>query len=122
MRTPIAHALAWPERIASGVAMLDLVACGRFDFMAPDLAAFPCLRLAFEAMAAGGRAPAVLNAANEVAVAAFLEEKIGFLRIPEIIEATLNALENAPVQTIDDVFAADAQARRFAESCLVASS
>ena len=122
MRTPIAHALAWPERIVSGVDMLDLVACGRFDFMAPDLEAFPCLRLAFEAMAAGGRAPAVLNAANEVAVAAFLDGKIGFLRIPEIIEATLNQLENMPVQTIADVFAADAQARLFAESCLVASS
>ena len=122
MRTPIAHALAWPERITSGVDMLDLVACGRFDFMAPDLEAFPCLRLAFEAMAAGGRAPAVLNAANEVAVAAFLDGKIGFLRIPEIIEATLNQLENMPVQTIADVFAADAQARLFAESCLVATS
>ena len=122
MRTPIAHALAWPERIASGVDMLDLVACGRFDFMAPDMEAFPCLRLAFEAMAAGGRAPAVLNAANEVAVAAFLDGRIGFLRIPEIIEATLNALENAPVQSIADVFAADAEARRFAESCLAVAS
>lgn len=122
MRTPIAHALAWPERIASGVDMLDLVACGHFDFMAPDLEAFPCLRLAFEAMSAGGRAPAILNAANEVAVAAFLEGKIAFLRIPEIIEATLNALENAPVQTISDVLAADAQARLFAESCLATAS
>lgn len=79
MRTPIAHALAWPERIVSGVESLDLVACGSFDFMAPDLDAFPCLRLAFTALAQGGRSPAVLNAANEVAVAAFLNGRIGFM-------------------------------------------
>ncbi len=118
MRTPIAHALAWPERIASGVDMLDLVACGRFDFMAPDLQAFPCLKLAFEALSRGGRAPAILNAANEVAVAAFLDGRIGFLQIAEIIEATLNAIENGPVRDLDDVFAADVVARGFAESCV----
>ena len=118
MRTPIAHALAWPERIASGVDMLDLVACGRFDFMAPDLQAFPCLKLAFEALSRGGRAPAILNAANEVAVAAFLDGRIGFLQIAEIIEATLNAIENGPVCDLDDVFAADVVARGFAESCV----
>lgn len=118
MRTPIAHALAWPERIASGVDMLDLVACGSFDFMAPDLEAFPCLRLAFEALAQGGRAPAVLNAANEVAVAAFLEGRIGFLQIPEIIEATLNAIEAGAVRGLEDVLVADAQAREFAISRL----
>lgn len=114
MRTPIAHALAWPERIASGVEMLDLVACGAFEFMAPDLEAFPCLRLAFEALARGGRAPAILNAANEVAVAAFLAGRIGFLEISKIIEATLNAIDNAPVRSLDDVFEADALARAFA--------
>ena len=118
MRTPIAHALAWPERIESGVNMLDLVACGRFDFMAPDLEAFPCLRLAFEALRQGGRAPAVLNAANEVAVAAFLDGRIGFLQIPEIIETTLNAIEHSPVRSLDDVLAADADARAFSTSCL----
>jgi len=118
MRTPIAHALAWPERIESGVDMLDLVACGSFDFMAPDLEAFPCLRLAFEALRRGGRAPAVLNAANEVAVAAFLDGRIGFLQIPEIIETTLNAIEHSPVRSLDDVLAADADARAFATSCL----
>lgn len=118
MRTPIAHALAWPERIKSGVNMLDLVACGSFDFMAPDLEAFPCLRLAFEALRQGGRAPAVLNAANEVAVAAFLDGRIGFLQIPEIIETTLNAIEHSPVRSLDDVLAADADARAFATSCL----
>ena len=122
MRTPIAHALAWPERIASGVEMLDLVACGCFDFMAPDLDAFPCLRLAFDALAQGGSAPAVLNAANEVAVAAFLAGRIGFLQIAEIIEATLNAIAHEAVHTLDDVFAADARARHFAESYLVVSS
>lgn len=118
MRTPIAHALAWPERIESGVNMLDLVACGRFDFMAPDLEAFPCLRLAFEALRRGGRAPTVLNAANEVAVAAFLDGRIGFLQIPEIIETTLNAIEHSPVRSLDDVLAADVDARAFATSYL----
>lgn len=120
MRTPIAHALAWPERITSGVDMLDLVACGSFDFMAPDQQAFPCLRLAFEALSHGGSAPAILNAANEVAVAAFLEGRIGFLQIAEVIETTLNAIDNGPVRHLDDVFAADATARSFAESCLAA--
>lgn len=118
MRTPIAHALAWPERIESGVDMLDLVACGSFDFMAPDLEAFPCLRLAFEALRRGGRAPAVLNAANEVAVAAFLDGRIGFLQIPEIIETTLSAIEHSPVRSLGDVLAADADSRAFATSCL----
>jgi 1-deoxy-D-xylulose-5-phosphate reductoisomerase len=114
MRTPIAHALAWPERIDAGVDMLDLVACGRFDFMAPDLEAFPCLRLAYAALARGGRAPAVLNAANEVAVAAFLDGRIGFMQIPEIIEATLNAIDDAPVHSVAEVLEADAVARAFA--------
>ena len=83
----------------------------------PDQA-FPCLKLAFEALSRGGRAPAILNAANEVAVAAFLDGRIGFLQIAEIIEATLNAIENGPVRDLDDVFAADVVARGFAESCV----
>lgn len=116
MRTPIAHALAWPDRIASGVKALDLVACGSFDFMAPDLDAFPCLRLAFEALAQGGRAPAVLNAANEVAVAAFLSDRIGFMQIPEIIKATLDAVGNSSVHNLADVLEADAMARADAEA------
>lgn len=116
MRTPIAHALAWPDRIASGVNALDLVACGSFDFMAPDLDAFPCLRLAFEALAQGGRAPAVLNAANEVAVAAFLSDRIGFMQIPEIIKATLDAVGNSSVHNLADVLEADAMARADAEA------
>lgn len=119
MRTPIAHALAWPERIASGVDALDLVACGSFDFMAPDLDAFPCLRLAFDALTQGGRAPAVLNAANEVAVAAFLSDRIGFMQIPEIIKATLGAVGNAPVHNLADVLEADAMARADAEARVV---
>ncbi len=116
MRTPIAHALAWPERIESGVEWLDLVACGRFDFMAPDLDAFPCLRLAFRALAQGGRAPAVLNAANEVAVAAFLAGHIGFMQIPEIIEATLDAIDHFPIHNLEAVLEADRVARIYAES------
>lgn len=116
MRTPIAHALAWPDRIVSGVEWLDLVACGRFDFMAPDLEAFPCLRLAFAALAQGGRAPAVLNAANEVAVAAFLAGRIGFMQIPEIIEATLGVVDHCAIGNLEDVLEADRIARIHAES------
>ena len=90
MRTPIAHALGWPERIASGVESLDLVAAARLDFEAPDLERFPALRLARSAAEAGGTSPAVLNAANEVAVAAFLDGRLGFPGIPAIIEAVLD--------------------------------
>lgn len=122
MRTPIAHALAWPERIVSGVDVLDLVACGSLDFMAPDLDAFPCLRLAFRALSQGGRAPAVLNAANEVAVAAFLEGRIGFMQIPEIIEATLDAIEHGGIHDLADVLEADALARANAELRVAAVS
>ncbi|MEN9879400.1 MAG: 1-deoxy-D-xylulose 5-phosphate reductoisomerase [Pseudomonadota bacterium] len=122
MRTPIAHALAWPERIVSGVEWLDLVACGRFDFMAPDLDAFPCLRLAFDALAQGGRAPAVLNAANEVAVAAFLANRIGFMQIPEIIEATLGAIDHGAIHNLEDVLEADMVARAHAESLVALSA
>ncbi|MGK9518033.1 1-deoxy-D-xylulose-5-phosphate reductoisomerase, partial [Salmonella enterica subsp. enterica] len=82
----------WPERIASGVAGLDLVRHGRLDFEAPDLDAFPCLALAFDALRAGGTAPAVLNAANEVAVSAFLQRRIAFLAIPDVVRATLEAI------------------------------
>ncbi len=118
MRTPIAHALAWPERIASGVGMLDLVACGQFDFAKPDTDAFPCLALAFEALSRGGSAPAVLNAANEVAVAAFLDGLIAFLDIPEIIRKTLLAIPIMPLTDLASVLAVDQQARQYAESLL----
>jgi 1-deoxy-D-xylulose-5-phosphate reductoisomerase len=114
MRTPIANGLAWPERIEAGVAPLDLFAIGRFHFERPDLQRFPCLRLAAEAFAAGGTAPAVLNAANEVAVAAFLEGRLCFADIPVIIERTLTATGVVPADSFDTIFAKDAEARRRA--------
>ncbi|WP_226595753.1 1-deoxy-D-xylulose-5-phosphate reductoisomerase [Marinobacter nauticus] len=114
MRTPIANGLAWPERIEAGVAPLDLFAIGRFHFERPDLQRFPCLRLAAEAFAAGGTAPSVLNAANEVAVAAFLEGRLCFADIPVIIERTLTATDVVPADSFDTIFAKDAEARRRA--------
>ncbi|SEI75409.1 1-deoxy-D-xylulose 5-phosphate reductoisomerase [Azotobacter beijerinckii] len=118
MRTPIAHALAWPERIDSGVAPLDLFAIAHLDFQAPDEARFPCLRLARQAAEAGGSAPAMLNAANEVAVSAFLDGRIRFPEIASIIE---DVLQGEPVVAIDDletVLLADGQARAGAEGWL----
>ena len=114
MRTPIANGLAWPERIEAGVAPLDLFAIGSFHFERPNLQRFPCLRLAAEAFAAGGTAPAVLNAANEIAVAAFLEGRLCFADIPVIIERTLTATEVVPADSFDTIFAKDAEARRRA--------
>jgi 1-deoxy-D-xylulose-5-phosphate reductoisomerase len=118
MRTPIAYALAYPERIDAGVAPLDLFHVAQLDFTAPDFERFPCLALAYQALRAGGTAPAVLNAANEVAVAAFLDKQIPFLAIPRLIEQVLAALPVAPVQTLDDVLAADAMARSNAVAML----
>ena len=112
MRTALAVGLGWPERLDSGVAGLDLLAQGRLDFEPPDTAAFPCLRLAGEAMAAGGTAPAVLNAANEEAVSAFLQGRIGFLGIPALVEDVLAALPAAPAGSLEALLAADADARR----------
>lgn len=114
MRTPIANGLAWPERIEAGVAPLDLFAIGRFHFERPDLDRFPCLRLAAEAFQAGGTAPAVLNAANEEAVAAFLTGTLGFTDIPVIIERTLAATEVVAGDSFEIIFAKDAEARRYA--------
>jgi 1-deoxy-D-xylulose-5-phosphate reductoisomerase len=111
MRTPIAHALAWPGRIASGVASLDLVAIGRLDFERPDPERFPCLRLAYEAVRAGGTAPAILNAANEVAVEGFLEGRLAFTGIPRVIEGTLAALTPRPATDLAAVLEDDARAR-----------
>ena len=111
MRIPIAHALGWPERIASGVESLDLVAAARLDFEAPDVSRFPSLRLAREAAEAGGTAPAVLNAANEVAVAAFLAGDAGFNRIPEVIEDVLQHHDSATATSLEAVLEADARAR-----------
>ncbi|WP_342630687.1 1-deoxy-D-xylulose-5-phosphate reductoisomerase [Marinobacter alkaliphilus] len=111
MRTPIANGLAWPERIEAGVAPLDLFAIGKFHFERPDLQRFPCLRLAAEAFASGGTAPAVLNAANEVAVEAFLDGKLCFADIPVIIERTLAATPVVPASDFDTIFTKDAEAR-----------
>lgn len=114
MRTPIAHALAYPERIAAGVEPLDLFKVGRLDFEPPDGGRFPCLRLAYDALAAGGTAPAILNAANEVAVDAFLAGRLPFLGIPRLIAATLESLPAGAEGSLADVLAADAGARRIA--------
>jgi 1-deoxy-D-xylulose-5-phosphate reductoisomerase len=118
MRTPIAHALGWPERIPSGVESLDLVAAARLDFEAPDVGRFPALRLAREAAEAGGTAPAVLNAANEVAVAAFLSGRLGFTGIPEVIESVLDGEPGRPAATLEAVLEADRRARDMAASSL----
>jgi len=114
MRTPIAHALAWPERIESGVGALDLIAQARLDFQAPDFARFPCLRLAIEAIQRGGTAPALLNAANEAAVAAFLDNRLRFTFIPRVIEQVLAEIPAAEPHTLEDVQNADQQARELA--------
>lgn len=115
MRTPIAHALAWPERIESGVAPLDLFATARLDFQRPDTQRFPCLRLAFDALKREGTAPAILNAANEVAVAAFLQGKTSFLDIPRLIEDVLGLAEIRPAEEVMDVVNADLGARAAAQ-------
>ena len=120
MRTALAVGFGWPERIESGVSGLDMLAHGRLDFEPPDLDAFPCLRLAFEALAAGGTAPAVLNAANEVAVSAFLQRRIGFLAIPALVEDTLAALPSTPATSLAALRDADAQARRHAAQSVAA--
>ncbi|HAF92786.1 MAG TPA: 1-deoxy-D-xylulose-5-phosphate reductoisomerase, partial [Pseudomonas sp.] len=114
MRTPIAHALAWPERIDSGVSALDLLRIGQLEFQAPDDARFPCLRLAREAAEAGGTAPAMLNAANEVAVEAFLGRRIRFTEIASIIADVLEQEAVGAAGCLDDVLMADQQARRLA--------
>jgi 1-deoxy-D-xylulose-5-phosphate reductoisomerase len=119
MRTPIAHALGWPERIVSGVESLDLVATARLDFEAPDIGRFPALGLARSAAETGGTAPATLNAANEVAVTAFLSGRLGFLGIAETIERVLERQGAGSVKSLADVLAADAAARTLAESMLV---
>ena len=115
MRTPIAYALAYPERIAAGVAPLDLFQIAKLDFVAPDFVRFPCLGLAYQALRAGGTVPALLNAANEVAVAAFLDRKIAFLDIPRLIESVLGSVARREVNILQDVLDADAAAREVAQ-------
>ena len=114
MRTAIAFGLGWPQRIASGVAPLDLIATARLDFEPPDESRFPCLRLAREAVAAGGTAMAICNAANEIAVASFLAEEIRFTQIPQVIESTLERLAIVEPNTLSVVESADADARHVA--------
>lgn len=116
MRTPIAYCLAWPDRMAAPMPPLDLVSIGRLDFEAPDPVRFPALRLAREALEAGGARPAILNAANEVAVAAFLERRIGFLEIAAIVEDTLNRYDPAAPDNVEAVLVVDAEARRLADA------
>jgi 1-deoxy-D-xylulose-5-phosphate reductoisomerase len=118
MRTALAVGFAWPDRIASGVGLLDLAEHGRLDFEPPDTDAFPCLALAFRALEAGGNAPGVLNAANEVAVSAFLQGRIGFLAIPAVIERVLERADGARAESLDDLLAVDADARRLAEQSM----
>jgi 1-deoxy-D-xylulose-5-phosphate reductoisomerase len=114
MRTPIAHALAWPQRIEAGVRRLNLAQMNDLSFREPDLQRFPCLGLAFEAMRRGGSAPATLNAANEIAVESFLEGRIGFDRIPQLVEATLERAELCRLDSLDEVLEHDREARRIA--------
>ena len=122
MRTPIAYGLAYPERIDAGVAPLDLFKIATMNFTAPDFERFPCLALAYQALRAAGTAPAVLNAANEVAVAAFLDKQISFLSIPRVIKSVLDALPVGTVDCLDDVLGADTEARRAAQQQLKKSS
>jgi 1-deoxy-D-xylulose-5-phosphate reductoisomerase len=111
MRTPIAHALAWPERIDSGVESLDLLRAGRLDFRAPDLEKFRCLALAQAAACAGGLHPVLLNAANEIAVQAFLERRLNFPGIAAVIEAVVERGTGGAIGGLDEVLAADAEGR-----------
>jgi 1-deoxy-D-xylulose-5-phosphate reductoisomerase len=115
MRIPIASTLAWPERIATTCKPLDLAAISQLTFEQPDVVRFPALRLARAAIAEGGAKPAILNAANEVAVAAFLDGKMRFLEIASLVEETLTAYAPAAPVNLDDLFSIDAGARRYAQ-------
>jgi 1-deoxy-D-xylulose-5-phosphate reductoisomerase len=121
MRVPIAHALGFPERIASGARPLDLGAIAQLSFERPDHERFPCLRLAYAALKRGGTAPAVLNAANEVAVEAFLERRLPFNSIAQVIEETLDAIADAPAADLAAVLAADALGRAIARKLIQAT-
>ncbi|MBU3554197.1 1-deoxy-D-xylulose-5-phosphate reductoisomerase [Polynucleobacter sp. UB-Piko-W3] len=118
MRTPIAYGLAWPERIEAGVAQLNLTQLAALSFSEPDLARFPCLSLAFAAAKAGGTAPTVLNAANEIAVAAFLNEGMPYLDISSVVDKTLNAIPVSGADSIEYILDIDIQARKVARDCI----
>jgi 1-deoxy-D-xylulose-5-phosphate reductoisomerase len=115
MRIPIAHTLAWPERMATMSRRLDLAQVVRLEFFEPDLRHFPALALARDALRAGGGAPTILSAANEVAVAAFLQRRIGFLDIAATVEAVLEQMGAPSAETLEEVVALDAAARQAAE-------
>ena len=118
MRTPIAHALAWPERIFSGVPRLNLVEIARLDFEPVNFERFPCLKLAYDAMSAGGTTSTILNAANEIAVQAFLEERLRFSAIPKVIETTLSKLTGRAASSLEIILEDDAHARDLAQSII----
>ena len=120
MRTPIAHAMGFPERIDSGVSALDMFKVAHLDFEAPDFEKFPCLRLAYRALTVGGNMPAVLNAANEVAVESFLAGKMKFTAIPAMIEHVMQTIPPQEIATLDDVLRTDALARGQARDWLAA--
>ncbi|MBD3670704.1 MAG: 1-deoxy-D-xylulose-5-phosphate reductoisomerase [Gammaproteobacteria bacterium] len=122
MRTPIAHAMAWPTRMDSGVQELNIFDVARLDFEEPDLTRFPCLRLAYEAIEAGGTAPAILNAANEVAVDAFLDERLAFLDIPRVIEATLERVPHQAANSLSSILDDDQSARDMARQLVLESA
>ncbi len=118
MRTPIAYALGYPNRIESGVTSLNLLEIAKLEFEAPDVKRFPCLQLAYDALQLGGTAPAILNAVNEVAVAAFLKQQIHFLDIATLIAKALNSIKTTPFTSLEQLIAVDAEARSFANSNL----
>ena len=120
MRTPIAHALAWPRRLTSGVAFLDFTQMAKLEFQAPDFARFPCLKLAFAALAEGGTTPAILNAANEMAVQAFLDQKIHFTDIVAVVQYALEQVNKSAATSLAVILDADAQARAAASDWVTA--
>ena len=111
MRTPIAYALAWPERVEAGVKRLNLTEIHKLEFYSPDLESFPGLALAFQVLEAGDNAPVIFNAANEIAVEAFLQERIGFLQIPSIVSAALDVCETGKIDGLDEILEYDRLAR-----------
>lgn len=118
MRIPIAHALAYPERFESGATPLDIFTVKHMDFEPADLERFPCLRLAYEAIQTGGTMPTILNAANEIAVEAFLNEQIRFTDIPVVIEQTMHAIPMQPAESLETILAIDKQARGVANQAI----
>jgi 1-deoxy-D-xylulose-5-phosphate reductoisomerase len=119
MCTPIAHALAWPKRLTTDVPALNLFETTQLNFQAPDIVKFPALDLARQAMRAGGLAPTILNAANEIAVASFLKQRIRFTEISQVVENTLQTVQNAKAENIDIILQTDMIARRIAEKYIV---